>query len=141
MQQRRFGGGLGVVVLLVLAVALAVRADDPPVLIAPDVHVALPAAQRPAGELLNESFIMTAQALYLEVGEREGRLLRLPPAGMVRAKHRQSARVAPTLGRWPWSMTSAAWRFSSRAVSGAGRQGSGRVLGVRYRRHGWVGGC
>lgn len=34
MEQRGLGGGVGVVLLLVLAVALAAGPDDPPVLIA-----------------------------------------------------------------------------------------------------------
>lgn len=60
MEQGRFGGGLGVVVLLVLA-----GADDPAFLIPLHVHLALlPApAEGAGGELLNESFVMTAEAL------------------------------------------------------------------------------
>ncbi|MET4644574.1 hypothetical protein ABID95_004323 [Streptomyces atratus] len=57
VQQRRFGGGVGVVLLLVLAVALAAGPDDPPVLVAPDVHLALPAGEGAGSVLLNESFM------------------------------------------------------------------------------------
>ncbi len=59
MEQGGFGGGLCVVLVL------AAGPDDPPVFVAPDVDLALPAGERAGGELLDESFIMTAQALYL----------------------------------------------------------------------------
>lgn len=64
VEQGRFGGGLGVVVLLVLVV-LAVGADDPAFFVALDVDLALLVApgQSTGGELLNESFIMRAEAL------------------------------------------------------------------------------
>ncbi|WP_384464920.1 hypothetical protein [Streptomyces sp. NPDC057543] len=46
MQQRGLAGGLRVVVLLVLAVTLAAGPDDLPVLVTPDVDLALPAGER-----------------------------------------------------------------------------------------------
>lgn len=68
MEQRRFGGGVGaVVVLLVLAVALTAGPDDPPVLVTLDVDLALPARERPGGELLDQALIVAAQAFYLGV--------------------------------------------------------------------------
>jgi hypothetical protein len=65
VEQRRFGGGLRVV--LVLAVALAAGPDDPPVLVTTDVDLALAAGERAGGELLDQTLIMRAQALYLGV--------------------------------------------------------------------------
>jgi hypothetical protein len=50
VQQRRLGSGLSVVVLLVLAVALATSPDDPSVLVAPDVYLALPTGEGAGGE-------------------------------------------------------------------------------------------
>ncbi|GAA1119172.1 hypothetical protein GCM10009577_47470 [Streptomyces javensis] len=61
MQQGRFGGGLRVVQFLVLAAG----PDDPPVLIALEVDLALAAGARAGGELLDQALIVAAQALYL----------------------------------------------------------------------------
>lgn len=72
MEQGGFGGGLGVVVLLVLAVARAVGADDLAVLVALDMDLAFAAGEGAGGELLDESFIMTAESLYLEAGSGRG---------------------------------------------------------------------
>ncbi len=63
MQQRRFGSGLGVVLFLVFAVTLAAGPDDPPVLVAPDVDLALSAGEGAGGELLDEAFVVAAEAL------------------------------------------------------------------------------
>jgi hypothetical protein len=63
VQQGRFGGCLRVVLLLVLAVARAVGPDDPSVFVAPHLDLALAACESAGGELLDESFIVTAQAL------------------------------------------------------------------------------
>lgn len=68
MEQPGLGSGVGVVLLLVLAVAAG--PDDSPVLVTPDVHLAPAAGERAGGELLDESFIMTAQALYLVLMKR-----------------------------------------------------------------------
>lgn len=76
-EQGRFGGGLCVVVLLVLAVALAAGPDDPPLFVTPEVGLALPMGEGAGGELFNQALIMGAQALYLEAGECGGRLLSL----------------------------------------------------------------
>lgn len=63
VEQGRLGGGLRVVLLLVHAVTLAAGPDDASVFIAPDVYLALPAGEGAGGELLDESFIMTAESL------------------------------------------------------------------------------
>jgi hypothetical protein len=65
VEQGGFGSGLRVVLLLVLAVAFAAGPDDLPVFVAPDVDLALAARECPGSELLDESFVMRAQALYL----------------------------------------------------------------------------
>jgi hypothetical protein len=88
VEQGRFGSGVGVVVFLVLAVDLAVGADDLPVLIAPDVHLALPAAEGTGGELLDELFIVTAESLEdrykgAEAGDHVGGVL----AGLREHRH------------------------------------------------------
>lgn len=62
MEQCRLGCRVGVV-LQALAVALAVGADDPPVLVAPEVDLALAAGEGSGGELLDEAVVMRAQAL------------------------------------------------------------------------------
>lgn len=74
MQQRRLGSGLSVVVLLVLAVALATGPDDPSVLVAPDVDLALPTGEGAGGELLEQTLIVRAQAFYLVLVKRWVRL-------------------------------------------------------------------
>lgn len=68
VEQGRFGGGLRVLLLLVLAVALAAGPDDPPVLVTPDVHLALPARERARGKLFDQALIVAAQAFYLREG-------------------------------------------------------------------------
>lgn len=90
MQQRGLGSGVGVVLLLVVALALAVGPDDPPVLIAMDVDLALAAGERAGGELLDQALIVAAQALEhgherLEAGggDHVGRVL----AGLQEHRH------------------------------------------------------
>ncbi|WP_420717458.1 hypothetical protein [Streptomyces sp. WM6378] len=61
MQQRRLGCRVGAV-LLVLAVALAFGADDPPVLVAPDVDFALSVGEGAGGELFDQALVVGAQA-------------------------------------------------------------------------------
>jgi hypothetical protein len=56
VQQRRFGSGLHVVLLV-----LAAGPDDLAVCVAPDVDLALAAGESAGGELLDESFVMTAE--------------------------------------------------------------------------------
>ncbi|KUN74958.1 hypothetical protein AQJ64_44545 [Streptomyces griseoruber] len=68
MKQGGLGGGVGVVLLLVLAIALSAGPDDPPVLIALEVDLALAAGEGAGGELLDQALIMRAQALYLREG-------------------------------------------------------------------------
>ncbi|WP_376210470.1 hypothetical protein [Streptomyces sp. NPDC056304] len=63
MEQGGLGGGVGVVLLLVLAVVLAAGSDDPSVLVALDVDLALAAGEGAGGELLDQALIVTAQAL------------------------------------------------------------------------------
>lgn len=53
VQQSRLGGGVGVV-LLVLAVALAASPDDPPVLVAPNVDLALAVGEGAGGLALED---------------------------------------------------------------------------------------
>ncbi|WP_437091110.1 hypothetical protein [Streptomyces sp. enrichment culture] len=67
--------GVGVAVFLVFAVVLAAGAgaDDPSVFVASDVDLALSAGVgRGGGELLDESFIMTAQASAILPGQVRG---------------------------------------------------------------------
>lgn len=63
VEQGGFGGGLGVVVLLVLAITFASGPDDLPVLVPLDVDLALPACERAGSELLDQTFVMRTQAL------------------------------------------------------------------------------
>lgn len=63
VEQGSFGGGLRVVVVLVLAVPLAAGPDDLPILVTPDVNLALPARERAGSELHDKSLIMTAEPL------------------------------------------------------------------------------
>lgn len=69
VEQGRFRGGVGVV-LLALTVTSAAGADDPPLLVPPDMNLALAARQSPGGELLDEALIVTARAL--EDGDQSG---------------------------------------------------------------------
>lgn len=63
MQQCGLGSGVGVVArLLVLAVARPAGVDDPPVLVTPDMHLALPAGEYARGELFDQALIVGAQA-------------------------------------------------------------------------------
>lgn len=61
VQQGGLGSGVGVVLLLVLA--LSAGPDDPPVFIVLEVDLALAAGERAGGELLDQALIMRAQAL------------------------------------------------------------------------------
>ncbi|MBT2488613.1 hypothetical protein J7E96_08760 [Streptomyces sp. ISL-96] len=65
MQQCCFGSGLRVVLLLVLALTLAVGADDPAVLVTLDVHppLVLATGQGAGSELLDQALVVRAQAL------------------------------------------------------------------------------
>ncbi len=54
------GCGVGAVLLVL---ALAAGADDPPVLVAPEVDLALALGEGAGGELLDEAVVMTAEAL------------------------------------------------------------------------------
>ena len=62
-EQRGPGCGIGVVLLLVRAVALAVGCDDSAVLVAPEVDLALSVGEGVGGELLDEAFGVRARAL------------------------------------------------------------------------------
>ncbi|MFF5158021.1 hypothetical protein ACFY3N_17560 [Streptomyces sp. NPDC000348] len=66
--------GVGVVVFPVFAVVLAAGAgaDDPSVFVASDVDLALSAGVGAGGELLDESFIMAAQASAILPGQVRG---------------------------------------------------------------------
>lgn len=66
VQQRGLGSAVGVV--LVLTVSFAAGTDDLPVLVAPEVDLALAVGEGAGGELLDESFVMTAESLYLREG-------------------------------------------------------------------------
>ncbi len=63
MKQSGLGSGVGVVLLLVRAVALSASPDDLPVLIALEVDCALAVGEGAGGELLDQAFIVAAQAL------------------------------------------------------------------------------
>lgn len=67
MQQRRLGSSVGVALLLVLAPAPApaVGPDDPPVVVALDVGLALAAGEGAGGELFDQALVVAAQAFYL----------------------------------------------------------------------------
>lgn len=67
MEEGRYGGGLGVVPL-VLVGTLAAGADDPAVRVALNVYLALAVGEGARGELLNESLVMAAQALLSRGG-------------------------------------------------------------------------
>lgn len=60
VEQRRLGGGPRVAGFLVLAVAFAAGADDPSVLVAPDVDLVLSAGEGAGGELLDQVLVVGA---------------------------------------------------------------------------------